>query len=259
MVARILKTLVFLASGALAAPAWAQRVPCFVVPLDAAKASDASGRIEAARLSPDCASVAVQEGRLRVVFASSQGANTQILGPGEKPVLTGARSPGEVYASVGREVGAAVQRSGATPPGKAHDDGATSAVPIGGPAQDVYVPEGGLQFALLSIDQPTEYRVLDAAGKVLQQGSATSGVKLTRQGLVADGKYQFQLLRGGKLWKTSNFALPEAQVDQDVGSALRSLDSRGLDRTSLAIARALVYEMNSLSFNRGLSLRELRP
>jgi hypothetical protein len=245
-----------------ALPAWAQRVPCFVVPLDGARASDASGRIDAPRLAADCASVAVQEGRVRIVFATkSNGAAVNMLAAGQKIALADAKPGQTVYTAVTQEIGSVTRRAGEAPPGKAFDASTPGAESHGAPHQEVYVPAGGLSLALTQLDAPTEFRVVAVDGrKLIQQGTASGSVVLARKGLVAGASYVFELVRAGKVWKASRFTVAEADTDSAVTAALAPVEaSADMDATSRAIARSLVYEQNSLSFNRSLALREARP
>lgn len=131
---------------------------------------------------------------------------------------------------------------------------------VGAPFGDVYIPAEGLVVRLFNVDSDARFRITDAAQRVLVDSGAAASVTLDRVRFKAAGKYGLQVLSSRGRLPAGAFDVVDQALSDELDRSLQALAQDGqLDRTTRAIARALLFEREGLSFNRESAIREMRP
>jgi hypothetical protein len=218
-------SLVLLATASLAHA----ETPCFLIPAQGAQANVAGTPVSGPMLSRACDALVVQAGSVRAVYSDTDGAtHMPVINAGERFVASKASQAMQSYEDLDLNLRSGVRVAGAGPAVKRFD-------PVTLPAK---------------VGADAQFQVLDEGRRIVQSGAAGAGVKIDRKGLAPGGRYVYQLLQGGKPVLASSFTLTDPDNENFVAAGLQRIDSTpGLDAAARAIARALLYEERSLSFN----------
>lgn len=131
---------------------------------------------------------------------------------------------------------------------------------IGAPFGDVYLPPGGLPVRFVDLEGDARVQITDATGNaVVLEAAAAQGMTLDRARFRAGGKYGVRVNSARGKLPPGAFEVVPADLAGELDQALKAIDADALlDADTRAIARALVFEREGLSFNRETALRELK-
>lgn len=240
-------SLVLLATASLAHA----ETPCFLIPAQGAQANVAGTPVSGPMLSRACDALVVQAGSVRAVYSDTDGAtHMPVINAGERFVAAKASQAMQSYEDLDLNLRSGVRVAGAGPAVKRFDPVTLQAREYNAPFKEIHVPAAGLAFRPTKVGADAQFQVLDEGRRIVQSGAAGAGVKIDRKGLTPGGRYVYQLLQGGKPLLASSFTLTDPDNENFVAAGLQRIDSTpGLDAAARAIARALLYEERSLSFN----------
>lgn len=240
-------SLAMLASAGLAQA----ETPCFLIPAQGAQANVAGTPVNGPMLSRACDALVVQAGSVRAVYSDIDGAtHMPVINAGERFVASRASQAMQSYEDTDLNLRSGVRVPTGGPAVKRFDPVTRQAREYNAPFKEIHVPAAGLSFKPTKVGADAQFQVLDEGRRVVQSGAAGGGVKIERKGLLPGGRYVYQLLQGGKPLLASSFTLTDPDNENFVAASLQRIDATpGLDATARAIARALLYEERSLSFN----------
>jgi len=132
---------------------------------------------------------------------------------------------------------------------------------VGAPFGDVYIPVGGLELRFVNLEGDARVQITDAASQaVLLEGVAAQGMTLDRQRFRAGGTFAVRITSSRGKLPAGAFEVVAASASVEIDKSLHAIQSDAtLDATGRAIARALLFEHEGLSFNRELTLKDLKP
>lgn len=245
-----MKPALFLALLSLASLAQAE-TPCFLIPAPGAQASVAGTPVGGPMLSRSCDALVVQAGSVRAVYSDVDGATQMpVINAGERFVAVKASQAMQSYEDLDLNLRAVSRVATGGPAVKRFDPVTLQAREYNAPFKEIHVPAAGLSFKPAKVGADAQFQVLDEGRRVVQSGPAGAGVKIERKGLSPGGRYVYQLQQGGKTVLASSFTLTDPDNESFVAAGLQRIDATpGLDAAARAIARALLYEERSLSFN----------
>lgn len=245
-----MKPALFLALLSLAGLARAE-TPCFLIPAQGAQASVAGTPVGGPMLSRSCDALVVQAGSVRAVYSDVDGATQMpVINAGERFVPVKPSQAMQSYEDLDLNLRAVARPTGGGPAVKRFDPVTLQAREYNAPFKEIHVPAAGLSFKSAKVGADAQFQVLDEGKRVLQSGPAAGGVKLERKGLAPGGRYVYQLQQGGRTLLASSFTLTDPDNENFVAAGLQRIEATpGLDAAARAIARALLYEERSLSFN----------
>lgn len=131
---------------------------------------------------------------------------------------------------------------------------------VGAPFGDVYLPPGGLIVRFVDLEADARVQIADAASNaVLLDVAAAQGMTLDRARFRPGGTYSVRVSSARGKLPPGAFEVVPAELAGELDQALKAIDADALlDPGTRAIARALVFEREGLSFNRETVLRELK-
>ncbi len=240
------------ASTALAAP-------CILTTLKGETAVLANGTSFTGAFSmDDCAKVHLRSGTATAVYFDKTGklqreafvadrpGSPQNMDPNSAPAKAVARSLFAVLTD-----GKAAQTSG-----KKFFDKPSQ---IGAPFGDVYVPVGGLTFQFTNLEPGARVVIAAKTGNAsVLQADAALAISLSRAQLQAGQTYALRVQTAKGNLPQVLFEVVSQAVAEELDKALQVIDTdHAQDPNSRAVARALVFEREGLSFNRDLALKEI--
>ena len=249
------------ALAALAAATAALAAPCILTTLKGETAMLANGTAFSGAFSmDDCAKVHLRSGRATAVYLDKSGklqrenfvadkpGSPQNMDPNSAPAKAVARSLFAVLTD-----GKAAQTSG-----KKFFDKPSQ---IGAPFGDVYVPAAGLTFQFTNLEPGARVAINAKAGNAtVLQADAALAVSLSRVQLQAGQTYALRVHTAKGPLPQALFEVVSQAVQDELDKALQEIDTASAqDPNSRAVARALVFEREGLSFNRDLALKEISP
>ena len=131
---------------------------------------------------------------------------------------------------------------------------------VGAPFGDVYIPPEGLKVRFINLDGDAKVQIADVGTNVVVlEAAATQGMTLERARVRTGGTYSVRVLSGREKLPPGAFEVVSADVAGDIDQALKAVNADPLlDAETRAVARALVFEREGLTFNRALALRETK-
>lgn len=260
-----------------AGPVYAQAgARCFVVPLPGTSATLGAEAVTAPRVTERCAELRVQAGSVQLVYTGAQGEPlSETVQAGRTPVLAGLARSSEAFDGVQRLLTLGVRDMSATAGGtKQYNALAYTPSAFGAPFGELWVPPEGLRFRFFQPKPPSGQAALVVQEIDLTISAGGNPVFLGRVNLdqevhmpaqsLAPGQRHAVRLRvqtgNGTLDLRGDFTVLDAARSQEISAALGRLQAAGLrDGAAGAIAHALVFEDDALSFNARQRMLQVKP
>jgi hypothetical protein len=251
--------------GGAALPAWG--AACIFVPQPGGGATTLHDgkevvELKAARYFDPCARVQVAKGSAQAHFVANGKPEWRVLSEGQRvdaAALAGGAAADAPIRSVGRSILAVLTEGKETV--KAGQKFFEKPAQVGAPFGDVFIPPEGLVLRFVNLEGDARVSIVDdSTRKTLFEAVAAQGVTLERALLRAGGRYTVQVTSARAKLVPGAFEITAAQQSAELDQALQAIAAdRALDAAGRAIARALLFEHEGLSFNREVALRELKP
>jgi hypothetical protein len=131
---------------------------------------------------------------------------------------------------------------------------------VGAPFGDLYIPPEGLSVRFYNLEPDARIRIADfSTQRVLLESAASMPMTLDRGRFKAGGKYSVQVLASRGKLPPGAFEVVDQALTDELDRSLQALaKDPQLDRNTSAIARALMFEREGLSFNRETAIRGMR-
>ncbi len=249
------------ALAALAATTAALAAPCILTTLKGETAMLANGTAFSGAFSmDDCAKVHLRGGRATAVYFDKKGQLQRQAFEVEKPGSPQNMDPNSAPAKAVARSLFAVLTDGkvAQTSGKKFFDKPSQ---IGAPFGDVYVPVAGLTFQFTNLEPGARVVIAAKAGNAsVLQADAALAINLSRAQLQAGQTYALRVQTAKGNLPQVLFEVVSKAVEEELDKTLQQIDTDSAqDPNSRAVARALVFEREGLSFNRDLALKEISP
>jgi hypothetical protein len=262
--ASVLLARLFLLGGA-ALPAWG--AACIFVPQPGAGATtlrdgNVDVELKAARYFDPCARVQVAKGSAQAHFVNNGKPEWRVLNEGQRvdpAALAGGAAADAPLKSVGRSILAVLTEGKESV--KAGQKFFEKPAHVGAPFGDVFIPHEGLVLRFVNLEGDARVAIIDESTRAtLFEAVAAQGVTLERARLRAGGKYTVRVTSARTRLAPGAFEVTTPQHSAELDQALQAIAAdSALDAAGRAIARALLFEHEGLSFNREIALRELKP
>jgi hypothetical protein len=219
-------------------------------------------QLNGARLFDSCARVVVTKGVAIAQYVTDKGdAEREEIAEGQR--VNASRLGNAAIAAATKTVGRGIlavltePKQNKTQGAKYFDQPGQLGTPFG----DVYIPVDGLVVRFVHLEGDARVQIADAASRaVLAEAVAAQGLTLERARFRAGGRYTVKVASTRTAPPPGAFEVVAAGASADLDKALHAIDAdTRLDATGRAVARALLFEREGLSFNREITLREVRP
>jgi hypothetical protein len=217
--------------------------------------------LSGARLFDSCARVVVTKGVAIAQYVTDKGdAEREEIAEGQR--VNASRLGNAAIAAATKTVGRGIlavltePKPNKTQGAKYFDQPGQLGTPFG----DVYIPVDGLVVRFVHLEGDARVQIADAASRaVLAEAVAAQGLTLERARF-RPGRYTVKVASTRAAPPPGAFEVVAADTSADLDKALQAIDAdTRLDATGRAVARALLFEREGLSFNREITLREFRP
>jgi hypothetical protein len=218
--------------------------------------------LSGARLFDSCARVVVTKGVAIAQYVTDKGdAEREEIVEGQR--VNASRLGNEAIAAATKTVGRGILAV-LTKPKQSEALGAKyfdKPGQVGTPFGDVYIPAEGLVVRFVHLEGDARVQIADVASRaVLAEVVAAQGLTLERARFRPGGRYTVKVATARAALPPGAFEVVAADASADLDKALQAIDADArLDATGRAVARALLFEREGLSFNREITLREVRP
>jgi len=215
-----------------------------------------------ARYFDPCARVQVAKGSAQAHFVNDGKPQWRVLNEGQRvdpAVLAGGAAADTPTKSVGRSIlSVLTEPKERTTHGQKFFD---KPAQVGAPFGDVFIPADGLALRFVNLEGDARVVIVDDSTRAtLFEAVAAQGMTLERTRLRAGGKYTVRVTSAQVRLAPVVFEVTTPQQSAELDRALQAIAAdSALDAVGRAIARALLFEHEGLSFNREIALRELKP
>ena len=251
--------------GGAVVPAWG--AACIFVPQPGAGATtlhDGKGNIDLTQATyfDPCARVQVVKGSAQAHFVNNGKPGWRVLSEGQRvdpAMLAGGAAADTPTKSVGRSILAVLTEGKETV--KLGQKFFEKPAQVGAPFGDVFIPIEGLVLRFANLEGDARVSIIDDSTRAtLVEAVAAQGITLERARLRAGARYTVRVTSARARLAPGAFEVTTPQQSAELDQALQAIAAdNALDAAGRAIARALLFEHEGLSFNRELALRELKP
>lgn len=217
--------------------------------------------LSGARLFDPCARVVVAKGVAIAQYVTDKGnAEREEIAEGQR---VSASKLGAIGAAATKTVGRGIlavlteAKQSKALGQKYFDKPAQAGTPFG----DVYIPADGLALRFVLLEGDARVQIADSGSRaVLAEVVAAQGVTLDRTRFRPGGRYTVRVTTARAALPPGAFEVVAADASALLDKALQDIDAdTRLDAAGRLVARALLFEHEGLSFNREVTLREVRP